>query len=1009
QTRIDIVLAEDALQLEDVVVIGYGTVKRRDLTGSVASVTGEDIASAPVANAAQALQGRVAGVNIITQDGRPDASIKIRVRGGGSITQSNDPLFIVDGFPTTGISDIPASQIESIDILKDASSTAIYGARGANGVVIVTTKSPQANERVNISYDGYFQYKTLASDFIPMMDAYDYVQFNWEYNTLLNKAGPFERAFGLGNYMNWSDPASNAVSNNPNGLNAYKDQPSTNWQKEIFRSTFAQSHNITVSGGTQKTKYSLSYNYVDDDAIKIDSWYKRTNVLAKLSQELAKGLTLDADARFSDMSVYGDGSYISNTQVFNPATPLGDFSAANSGFIESAKDVNPVYNPVNRIHDRYNLRERKSLRATAALSWEIIRGLRLRTEYGVSFGWSDTYNFTGPIAKENLAEGGNADISNQKSNGFRLTNTLNYDVQDLGDDHRLSLLVGQELIGSDDESQRIAGENYPQAFNFSKAFAMMNQAQRITTPFTHGYGIPERMASFFGRVNYTLKDRYLFTATLRADGSSKFAPENRWGYFPAGAFAWRISEESFMKNQNLIDNLKLRLSYGEAGNDRIGSGLWKQEWAAYSGGYSFMEIAQNYYAPASGTTRANPNLRWETTVTRNAGLDFSLWKNRLYGTIDVYWNTTRDLLIVQDLPPINGYTTQMANIGQTSNRGVEVTLGGDIVRKKDWRVSANFNIGFNKSKIDKLDRGMSNKDYTSNWASNSTRPQNDYSFIVGQQVGMIRGYITDGFYVVDDFNWTQAANGTWTARLKDGIPNAAGVYGLQTGISSPGQPYPGALKLKKLGSTINTISETEDASIIGNTNPKHTGGFNVNASYKNFDLLLGFNWSYGNDIYNAAKLNNSTMIQRSNINSGREFADRYKLYQPSADGKSMTRVTDPEQLRAMNETNGAAKIWYPYMIMGLVHTYGIEDGSFLRLNNVTLGYTLPQTLTKKAGVTKLRVYATVYNAWLWTNYTGYDPEVDSGTGRNNTYPTPGMDWGTYPRTRTYTFGININF
>ena len=507
---------------------------------------------------------------------------------------------------------------------------------------------------------------------------------------------------------------------------------------------------------------------------------------------------------------------------------------------------------------------------------------------------------------------------------------------------------------------------------------------------------------FFSRINYTFKNRYSFSTTLRADGSSNFAPSHRWGYFPAAAVAWRISEEPFMKKVSAVDNLKLRFSYGQAGNDQISSGLWKTEWAAGSDGYSYYDVGNSYYQFASGMM-TNPNLKWETTITRNLGVDFALFNSRVYGNVDAYWNTTKDLLMVNALPAYTGYTTQMDNVGQTRNLGVEFVIGGDIVRKKDLRISANLNVAVNRNKVEKLSEEMKYMYYSSNWGSNSTMPSGgDYAFMVGKPVGLIRGYVYDGFYTTADFNYN-ATSHTYT--LKDGVPNSFSVMGAFPSFTS--SVYPGMIKLKKLGTQSNAtkINESDDATIIGNTNPKHTGGFNLNISYKNFDAMLGFNWSYGNDIYNANKLANSYGRKMPFRNFSSMVNGWYNIFDVDGSG-NLVRVYDPAALDALN-VNATQPM--PFQENAIVSSAGIEDGSFLRLNNVTLGYTLPKYLTKRALIQKLRVYATINNAWLWTKYTGYDPEIDAGNGRNGTYPTPGMDFGAYPRARTFTFGVNVNF
>jgi TonB-dependent starch-binding outer membrane protein SusC len=1000
QTTIDIKLSPDVTKLDEVVVIGYGKVKKVDVTGSVASVGSEELEAYPVSNVAQALQGKIPGVTITSVDGRPDATTSVRIRGGGSITQNNDPLFIVDGFPVSNINDIPASQIESINILKDASSTAIYGARGSNGVVIITTKS-SSSDRISVTYDGSFQIKN-PSNYLGVLDPYEFAMINWEFGTLFGYGDAWEMAYGLG---------SNYSSLNSGGINSYRDIKTRDIQKEVIGTAYAQNHNISITGGSSKSKYSISLDHLDDNGLKIQSWYKRTSVLGKLQTELAKGLVLDLDIRYSGQTVFGNekqtntsGSKLTESLRFTPVTPLGDISSNNSQIGMYDTYIREIYDPIDVINDIYDKTERQKFRSNAALSWTITDGLVFRSEYGLSKSYSTQYYYNGPVSKSTVGvEGGDAKLTKKNSTSYRFLNTLNYELKGLGENHHFNLLVGQEINGKDSEETKLTGTRYPISFDHNKVFAMMNQyGDQGEIELSNTFSEPGRMASFFGRVNYSFKERYLFTATLRADGSSNFAPSNRWGYFPAAATAWRISEEPFMKDLSAISNLKLRLSYGQAGNDQITSGLWKMDWAAKSDGYSYDNVGNPYYVPSSKLL-SNPELKWETTITRNLGIDFGLFRSRLYGSVDAYWNTTKDLLMVNQIPAYTGYTTQMANVGQTRNTGLEFSMGGNIVHTENLDVSANFNISINRNKINELSQEMEYYYYTSNWGSSSTRPtRGDYAFMVGHPVGLIRGYVNDGFYTTDDFDY-DATSQTYT--LKDGIADSRSILGVFPGINTG--VYPGMLKLKKINTQNDAIevNESDDATIIGNVNPKHTGGFNVNATYKHVDMMVGFNWSYGNDIYNVHKLSNSYGNKLPFRNFSDAVSGWYSIFEVNNSG-NLVRVYDPAELDA-NNVNATGPM--PFHESAVVHSGGIEDGSFLRLNNVTLGYTLPKNLTQKVFIKELRIYATIYNAWLWTKYTGYDPEIDAGNGRNKTYPTPGMDFGAYPRARTYTFGVNVNF
>ncbi|MBC7847176.1 MAG: TonB-dependent receptor [Flavobacterium sp.] len=1006
KTKIDATLTEESNQLDEIVVVGYGTSKRKDVTGSVGSVKGKDLAAYPVANISQAMQGKVAGVTVTAMDGRPDAKVSIRVRGGGSITQSNDPLFIVDGFPVSNINDIPASQIASIDVLKDASSTAIYGARGANGVVLVTTKAPSGG-KVSITYNGSTQVKT-PSKHIGALDGYDFVKLNWDYGTLFSAplGNAWAMAYGLGTAYKGL---------NPGGINAYKTADYRDIEKEVIRSTTAQNHNISITGGNEKTKYSVSFDNLDDNGLKIESYYKRTNILAKIKSEIAKNLEFEGDIYYSNQEVFGSeaqsssvGSWLTRSLNFTPVAPLGDISGNNTQLNLYETYVRSAFDPIPTIKDIYDKTLRQKYRGNAALTWKLTDALTLRSEYSASKDYSSRYQFTGSFAKNTLGvQGGDAAITKDYDTRYRFVNTANYKFQNLGDNHKLDMLLGQEMNGTNGERTGISGTNYPLAFDYNKAFAAMGQfGDQNAVRIVNTEKDPMRLSSYFGRVNYAFKDRYLFTATLRADGSSNFPQANRWGYFPAAAFAWRASDESFLKDSKTVSDLKFRLSFGEAGNDQIAAGLWREEWTGASG-YGYNNVANGISVPAS-TMLVNPNLKWETTITRNFGIDYGFFDNRLYGTLDIYWNTTKDLLMVNTLPAYTGYVSQMANIGQTRNTGLEFTIGGDIVRKEDFKLSANFNISLNRNEIEALASGVSSNFYTSGWASSTMQPVGgDYAFKVGDPVGLIRGYKYDGYYTTADFNYVPGVGGApGVYTLKTGIPNSIGVLGNIPGLPA-NSAYPGMLKLQKLGTTTSAtnINATDDAIIIGNTTPKFTGGLNINATYKSFDLMLGFNGSYGNDIYNANKLANSFGNKLPFRNFSSSVENAYTLFDVNATG-DLVRVYDPATLDALNAN---ATTYMPFHENGVVHSDGIEDGSFIRLNNVTLGYTLPSDVSNKIGMQNFRLYATVINAWLWTKYTGYDPEVDAGNGRNSTYPTPGMDFGAYPKARTFTLGVNVKF
>lgn len=1017
KNTININLNEESNQLDEIVVIGYGTSKRKDLTGSVASVSSEEITRAPVANVAQALQGKLAGVNVVAQDGRPGASISIRVRGGGSISQSNEPLYIVDGFPVSTISNIPGSQILSIDVLKDASSTAIYGARGANGVIMITTKSGKEG-KTKVTYDGYTQFNT-PTEYLSVMNGYDYIKYNWAYAQAIGDgyANAWEKLWLIGNEFNGSNTA---------GIDHYKTVKSEDFSKQVYKSSFSHNHDFNITSGNDKTKYVFSVNHIDQEGMKINSSYKRSNVTFKLDQKLGEKVTFSLNTRYSQEQTIGNegtssggGSLLTSAYWFRPIAQsdvLGESDVTiNTQLGDYENLLNDVYSPVKRINDYTDTDITRNLVINTAFSWEITKGLTAKTNLGLTSNWDRRKIWQGAIyqryidSQGNKTFAGDASINASEGWNYRWFNTLNYEVQGLGDKHSLTILGGMEVADSKSESTYVFGRRYPVSFDAERAFANMDSYDHSDTKyggFNSNIGTPNRSNSYFGRLNYSLSDKYLFTATFRADGSSRFAPTQRWGYFPAGAVAWRISDENFLKNVSWLSNLKIRASYGEVGNDGINAGLWKMNWESNGlTGYSLNEVQQLSYVPAA--TLNNPNLKWETTVTRNLGFDFGLFNNKLKGSIEIYKNTVKDLLLKRPIPEISSFSFMYDNLGTTSNKGIEISLNGDIIKAKDFNLHGSININVNKGNVDKLAEGI-NSTYSSAWGGINNKPQSgDYVFEVGKPVGLVRGWVYDGWYTTSDFDYNAAGSGTYT--LKSGVPDIASgflatVYGTTGHKPGSQTAYPGVPKYKDINN--DGIINESDATVIGNMNPKHTGGFNLSGNYKNFDFGFDFNWSYGNDIYNANHLNAYQGNKESGLfrNRLQELTGAYKFY--DVINGQITAVVAPADLDALN-TN--ATTFTPFAESTMTSTYAIEDGSFLRLNTFTLGYSLPESILTKIGFSNLRVYGTIYNAFTITGYNGLDPEVNPDSSRNGDYPTPGLDYGSYPRPRSFTFGVNVAF
>jgi TonB-linked SusC/RagA family outer membrane protein len=1000
RTYFEIVLKENATDLDELVVIGYGTVKKKDLTGSVSTIKGDVLAQAPVANAAEAMSGRLAGVRVITSDGSPDAEIMIRVRGGGSITGDNSPLYIVDGFPVSNFGDIPAGDIADITILKDASSTAIYGAQGANGVVLISTKRAQGG-KTQVSYNGYMQTKRLSKR-LDVLDPFEYVLWNYEMAAISGESdvNSLRKKFGF-----YED------------LDLYKYQRGADWQDDMFGSNMiSQQQNISISGGTGGTRYLISGTYNKDGGLMPHTNYGRYNLNFKLDQEIAKNLHFAFDARTIDTQTNGDGSAGGTNKIRTfdavtrgPVNGLDDLIVVDPNLMtEEERDewIRANMSMAERAYQYWRHRESRTFSYNASLSWDIMKGLNYRLESGYTYGFNEDQSYKGATTVDAANNGGKPLVSWSKSNTqrWRVANVLTYNFT-LADIHSFSLMGGQETTANGSNTTGMTVKGFNEDLSPEKIFANIGLGDG-GSEVSSSVSEPHHMVSFFGRAGYILKERYLATLTLRADASSKFMPGKQWGYFPSAALAWRVSEEPFMANtKDWLSNLKLRLSYGEAGNNRINAGLYKSDYKISSSGtYAIGDAANNYYV-VRNSQLPNPDIRWEAMVTRNGGLDFGLFNQRLSGTLEYYWNSSRDLLLdVKITAP--GYSSMVKNIGQTSNRGIELTLDAFLVERKNFTLGANFNIGFNKPNVDALDSDGNFLAFNTNWASTDLKGYNEYEIRVGQPMGLIYGWLTDGYYTTADFERYDEATKKYIA--KSGVPTTALTAG-KIGIR------PGTIKFKDISGPNGVpdgIIDDHDRTLIGNANPDFTGGFGLNGTFlKNFDYLLNFSFVVGNDIYNASKLASSQQYRTSYPNLlGIFSSDNRYTYLNQLDG---TIVTDLTTLAEMNEGANAKEYWSPLSFgnsNAVIHSWAIEDGSFLRLQNLTLGYTVPQKVSQKFACQRLRAYCTLNNLWVWTNYSGYDPEVSSA-GRNSTSKQliPGLDYSAYPKSFSWTIGLNVTF
>ncbi|WP_296149043.1 TonB-dependent receptor [uncultured Flavobacterium sp.] len=976
KTSFNISLEEQKQTLEEVVVVGYGTVKKSDLTGSVATLSGAELKKQPISSVAEALTGRIAGVKVTSSEGSPDADISIRIRGGGSLTQDGSPLIIVDGFPVNSMNDISPSDVETITVLKDASSTAIYGSRGANGVILITTKSGKNGEKISVSYDMFTGFKHIAKT-VDVLKPADYAKWQYEFAAMNNDIPSYEDYFG--SYAE---------------IGQYENAKNTNWQKEIYGRTGAvQNHNLGIRGGSDKLSYNFNYVRYDEEAIMIGSNFKRDNLSLNLKSKLSDKVDVSFTMRHSRTKIDGGGA---NEQKEFSSTDsrlrhvIGYAPIPIEGLTTDDTDealAGYLVNPFVSVTDNDRRQDRRNYNMLGGINWKITKGLQFKSDFGLDFYRYQDYRFYGRTTYyvNNMPASENQGLpalifSNRDDSRFRNANTFNYDFKkSLGNDHSLKVLLGEEMIIYKSNTLTNTIHGYPKLFSFDNAINLTT----VGTPFSvNNFNNPEdKLLSFFGRINYDYKDRYLFTVTYRADGSSIFLGDNRWGYFPSAAVAWKISEESFLKdNASWLDLLKFRVSYGQAGNNNIPPGQTIRTFQ--SSNSTWINGTEDYWAPP--TIMPNPDLKWETTTTKNIGLDYELLRGRISGSFEAYKNKTEDLLLLFNTPGA-GYDSQYRNMGETENKGFEATLNYSPIKNDNYGLDLSFNIAFNKNKINSLGT-MNDFEFGTAWASSIVT---DYAVHAGQPIGMMYGYKNDGRYEVSDFNYS---GGVYT--LKEGVANSSTVVGAVV---------PGSMKLKDLDG--NGVVDAKDRTIIGNANPKHTGGFVLNARAHNFDLSAAFNWSFGNDIYNASKIEHTTATPTSPSGQYRN------LMTTMGDGTRWTNidpatgslVTDPTALEALNANT---TMWSPYMSRFVMSDWAVEDGSFLRLNTLTLGYSMPDNFIKKLGLSRFRLYGTATNVFVITNYSGLDPEVST---RRKTPLTPGTDYSPYPRSRQFVFGINLNF
>ena len=992
-------LRRQSKDLEDVVVIGYQTVRRRDALASISSVTSRQLRDIPLNSAEEALAGRLAGVQVTGSEGSPNAQVLIRVRGGGSITQDNSPLYVVDGIQVdNALSTISVQDIESIDVLKDAASTAIYGARGANGVVIITTKGGHnTGSKTTVSYSGFVGINKLTKE-LPVLSPYDYMYYQYERAKLTGDSS------GITPYgYSWDT------------VNAYAGRPAHDWQKTLLgRNAFQQTHNVSVSGGTEQTQYSLSATANRQEGIMLNSDYDRKLVSFRLDHKASEKLKVGFNTRYNNTTISGAGTSNPGSSSLNflrqviryrpfilPGEREDSFDPAY--YAETNGNSLALVNPFLLNNQQFRRSYNSAINLNGYVNYSFNKYLSFRSTLGYDNNSLRADAFDDSLTTNSKSNGAGmplADINStsktilDNTNVFTFTNTGMKGTFHQHND--ITLIVGEETYQTHGKGVNIETRYFPLGTSSKAALGNMNLGtppnSSLIEPKPVTIDSTTTMLSFFSRLTYAHDKKYLAYLSIRGDGSSLFGASHRWGYFPSATVAWRISEEKFMEHAGWINDLKIRASFGEAGNNRINP---YQFITQYTSGSQYGLNNQLVTAYASTALR-NANLKWETTISRNLGVDGSLFNNRLGFTVDVYSNSTRDLLVNTSIPSSTGYLKQLQNVGSTTNRGVEVQLTGAIMQQKGFSWTANFNISFNKNKISSLG-AVKSFTVNSGWAG-SNNPD-DYIVKVGEPVGAMYGLRTDGYYKTSDFNYDPA---TRIYTPKPGLINNAGI--------TSSTPMPGSIKYKGIDG--DTVVGAADRTVIGYAQPKFFGGLGQQLTWKGFDFSIFINFQYGNKVYNYNKLE-FTSGYTIGANLLGNMADRWHTVDKNGvvyEGlNSAGKVVgaSPDSLNALNK---GAKLWLPLVGASattfMPQSYAIEDAGFIRINNITLGYSLPAALTRKLKINRLRIYGTVNNVAVITGYSGYDPEVNT---RRDTPMTPGVDYSAYPRSRSFIAGVNVIF
>lgn len=920
QTVIDVQMAEDASSLEEVVVVGYGTQRRSDLTGSVASVKAEELAAYPAINAVQALQGRAAGVQIQSNNGAPGADLKVRIRGGNSINASSDPIFVVDGF--VGAAMPPPEDIASVEVLKDASATAIYGSRGSNGVIMITTKRGQTGKaRIELSTSYSHQNEINRLD---LLNAAQFADYMTEARTNFEAMGA-----------------------------------DTDWQDLIFRNGGIQNYQLSVSGGTEAVNYYVSGSYFDQKGVILNSDFNRfsitSNLDIKASERLKIGMNLFAQRSGSDGVRTQEGSggltpgVVASAFKFEP----DQFIYKDDGTFTTARMNDPHDNPYAVVTQLQNQNSADRFQGNMFAEYDILEGLKFRTTFGATTNNGRTGQYSPTTVTEGRNVGGDARVNGSKSTLFLNENYLTYNKV-FGEVHNFTGMVGYSYQSSSSESWGARGQSF-----ITDSFSFWNLGSAAVWQTPNSNLTEWEIASYYGRLNYSLDDRFLFTFNARYDGSSTFSRNHKWAFFPSGAVAWNMKNEAFLAESPLISFWKWRVSYGLTGNQAISP---YQTLAGFSSVFTVINnVPVNAVRP---TSVANDNLTWETTRQLNIGADIGFWDDRVTLTAEYYRMVTSDLLFSVQLPQYSGYTSQLQNIGEVENKGFEFTLASrNLTGAFEWDMEINF--ARNKNQILSLPDG--NEIQYGSGPGHMVGLGSTQVLREGYPVGSFFGWIYDGVYQEgDNFipggGFEQVAGGE-KFRDIDGIRDAAGEL--------TGQPD-GELN-------------SNDRDIIGNPHPDFIWGWNNDFKWKNFDLNIFFQGSYGNDIlsYTLMELDLLAGINNATTNALNRWTP--------------TNTDTDVPVARVGRTRRVSTRW-------------IYDGTFTRLKNLAVGYNFPQPVLDKLKINRLRVYLSAQNILTFTQYEGYDPEVNyQSSGATNGNRNLGLDYGSYPNAKSYTVGLNIGF